>query len=64
MDGTISGAIGLLALLAGILERPEYEAAELASGRHGFALSVLGELWADPAWIAPLDALGGQTDPE
>jgi hypothetical protein len=63
-DGTIEGAIGPLALLAGILESPEYEAAELASGRHGFALSVLGDLWADPEWIAALDALAGQTDPE
>jgi hypothetical protein len=63
-DGTISGAIGPLALLAGILESPEYEAAELASGRHGFALSVLGELWANSEWIAALDALAGQTDPE
>jgi hypothetical protein len=62
--GTIDGAIGPIALLAGILESPEYEAAELASGRHGFALSVLGDLWADPDWIAALDALAAQTVPE
>ncbi len=62
--GTIDGAIGPMALLAGILESPEYEAAELASGRHGFALSVLGDLWADPEWIATLDALAEQTAPE
>jgi hypothetical protein len=62
--GTIDGAIGPIALLAGILESPEYEAAELASGGHGFALSVLGDLWAHPEWIAALDALAAQTDPE
>jgi hypothetical protein len=64
VDGTIDGAVGPMAMLAGILEGPEYEAAELASGRHGFALSVLGDLWAHPEWIAALDALAGQTDPE
>jgi hypothetical protein len=62
--GTIEGAVGPIALLAGILESPEYEAAELASGRHGFALSVLGNLWAHPQWIAALDALAHQTAPE
>jgi hypothetical protein len=61
--GTIEGAIGPMALLAGILESPEYEAAELASGTHGDALSVLGELWARPEWVTALDVLAERTAP-
>jgi hypothetical protein len=42
--GNVNGEIGPLATLAGIQESPEFHDAELATGRHAIALSVLGEL--------------------
>lgn len=59
--GTLQGELGPLGLLAGILESPEFHAAELATGGHGFALAVLGELWSTPAWTEALDHLAGET---
>ncbi len=56
-DGTIVGELGPLAMLAGLLEAPEFHAAELATGRHSFALAVLGELWANGTWTNALDEL-------
>ena len=42
-DGTLNGDLGPLALLAGILESPEFHAAEVATGgrvvRHGTIIS-------------------------
>ena len=61
--GTLQGELGPLGLLAGIVEIPEFHAAELATGRHGFALAVVGELWADPVWIQALEQLAGETAP-
>ena len=61
--GSLKGELGPLTLLAGILELPEFHAAELATGRHGFALAVVGELWANPAWIDGLEQLARETTP-
>ncbi len=59
--GTIDGALGPITMLAGILEAPEFRAADLASGRQGFALATLGELWADERWTAALEQLAGDS---
>ncbi len=61
--GTIEGELGPLGLIAGIMESPEFRAAELATGRQGFALSVLGELWSHPAWVAGLERLAAEITP-
>jgi hypothetical protein len=61
--GTLQGELGPLGLLAGIIEIPEFHAAELATGGHGFALAVVGELWASSAWIQGLEQLAGETAP-
>ncbi len=58
--GSIDGALGPMTMLAGLLEAPEFRAADLASGRQSFALATLGELWADEAWIAALDGLAAE----
>lgn len=52
-DGRVTGEVGALAMLAGISESPEFEAAQIATGRHAFALATLGELDATPeyAWV-------------
>jgi hypothetical protein len=55
--GSIEGALGPITMLAGILDAPEFRAADLATGRHGFALATLGELWADNTWTAALEHL-------
>jgi hypothetical protein len=55
--GSIDGALGPITMLAGILDAPEFRAADLATGRQGFALATLGELWADDMWIAALEHL-------
>ena len=60
--GSIVGELGPLAMLAGLLEAPEFHAAELATGRHSFALAVLGELWANETWINALHELAAQTE--
>jgi hypothetical protein len=59
--GTLQGELGPLGLLAGILESPEFHAAELATGRHGFALAVMGELWSNPVWTEALEQLAAET---
>jgi hypothetical protein len=59
--GTLQGDLGPLGLLAGILESPEFHAAELATGGHGFALAVIGELWSNPVWTEALERLAGET---
>jgi hypothetical protein len=56
-DGTVEGEMGPLALLAGIVESPEYRAAELATGRHPYALAVLGELDADERYASAFQQL-------
>jgi hypothetical protein len=61
--GTVQGELGPLGMLAGMLESPEFHAAELATGRHGFALAVIGELWSNPVWIEALDHLASATAP-
>ncbi len=58
--GTIEGDLGPLAMLGGLLEEPAFRAADLATGRHAFALATLGELWADENWIAALDRLAAE----
>jgi hypothetical protein len=60
-NGTVQGELGPLALLAGILESPEFHAAEIATGGHGFALAVLGELWSNAVWTDALEQLAGET---
>jgi hypothetical protein len=42
--GRVEGELGPLAMLAGIAESPEFNAAQRATGRHALALAVLGEL--------------------
>jgi hypothetical protein len=59
--GSIDGALGPITMLAGILEAPEFRAADLASGRQGFALATLGELWADPRWTGALEHLAADS---
>jgi hypothetical protein len=60
-EGTIRGDIGPLALLAGILEGPEFHAAELATGNHAYSLTVLGQLQTNPAWVEGIDRLAEMT---
>jgi hypothetical protein len=55
--GSVTGEIGPLAALAGILESPEFHAAELATGRHALALAVLGELDSDPMFASAMEQL-------
>ena len=59
----VKGAEGALALLAGILESPEFHRAELACGRARSVLAVLGEVSADPAFSAAMDELRSITGP-
>jgi hypothetical protein len=59
--GSIDGALGPMAMLAGICEAPEFHAAEVASGRHAFALATLGELWSDDRWTGALEHLAADT---
>ena len=59
--GTVQGELGPLGLLAGLLEAPEFHAAELATGDHGFALAVIGELWVTAEWLDALEQLAGET---
>lgn len=55
--GAVKGDLGGLAALAGIVESPEFHAAELATGRHSIALSVLGELDAHDTFAAAMRVL-------
>jgi hypothetical protein len=55
--GAITGAVGPLATLAGIMESPAWHAAELASGRHALALAVLGEFDANPTFASAMKEL-------
>lgn len=59
----VKGSEGALALLAGILESPEFHRAELACGRSAQALAVLGEVSADPNYAATMDELRTITGP-
>jgi hypothetical protein len=59
--GTIEGEMGPLALMAGIVESPEYRAAELATGRHPYALAVLGELDANDLYAAAFLQLASES---
>lgn len=61
-QGSVRGDIGALAALAGIFESPEFHAIEVASGRHAFALGVLGLLDADRAYADALTDLGSGTE--
>jgi hypothetical protein len=61
--GSIDGALGPITMLAGILDAPEFRAADLATGRHAFALATLGELWADDAWTGALEHLAADDPP-
>jgi hypothetical protein len=62
-DGRVEGSIGAMALLAGLMESPEYEDAERAAGRHAIALATLGELRATPAVAGLLHDLLTETQP-
>jgi hypothetical protein len=62
--GTIEGELGPMAMLAGILESPEFQAAENATDRHSYALGALGALDADPAFTAAMEQLAAETDAE
>ncbi|HEX4776884.1 MAG TPA: hypothetical protein VFW74_08940 [Acidimicrobiia bacterium] len=55
--GAVKGDLGGLAALAGIVESPEFHAAELATGRHSIALSVLGELDAHETFATAMRVL-------
>jgi hypothetical protein len=59
--GTVTGEIGPLAALAGIIESPEFHAAEVATGRHALALAVLGELTADSMFASAMKQLTRET---
>ena len=59
----VKGSEGALALVAGIVESPEFHAAELACGRSAFALAALGEIQADPGYGASLEELQAMTGP-
>jgi hypothetical protein len=60
--GTVNGDIGPLALIDGLLEDPAFHAAELATGRHAFALAALGELRNHDIWTNAFAQLGTETD--
>lgn len=60
-DGSVDGDIGPLAALAGILEDTAFQAAERATGRHAYALAVLGELDAEPAFADAMTRLAAET---
>lgn len=60
---TAQGAEGALALLGGISESPEFQAAERACGRSGTALGVLGEVGAGTAYRSTMAALAEITGP-
>jgi hypothetical protein len=59
--GSVEGELGALAALAGILESPEFHAAELATGRHALALAVLGDLDSDAGYQAAIAELDRRT---
>lgn len=59
--GAVSGEMGPLAALDGIVESPEYRDAELATGPHMLALAALGELDADSTYRTALEGLVAAT---
>lgn len=59
--GNVAGEEGALALLGGISESPEFRRAEMACGRSGLALGVLGEVHGDPTHAAVLADLVAMT---
>jgi hypothetical protein len=62
--GSLEGEIGPMALLAGILEHPAFEAAERATNDHGYVLGALGRLDADPSYTQAMEQLAAATDAE
>jgi hypothetical protein len=63
-DGArVSGEEGAIALLGGMSESPEFRTAELACGRSGLVLGVLGEIYADSDRREALLALASETGP-
>jgi hypothetical protein len=62
--GSIDGDIGPMAMLAGILESPEFHAAERATSSHSAALGGLGLLDADPDFTNACEQLAAVTDAE
>jgi hypothetical protein len=62
--GSIEGDIGPLAMLAGVLESPEFHTAEQATSPHAYALGGLGVLDADPDFTSACERLASATDAE
>jgi hypothetical protein len=62
--GSIDAEIGPLAMLAGVLESPEFHEAEQATGGHSHALGGLGRLDADPEFTHASEQLAARTDDE
>jgi hypothetical protein len=62
--GSIEGELGPLAMLAGVLESPEFHAAEQATSTHSVALGGLGLLDADPEYTQACERLAAITDAE
>jgi hypothetical protein len=62
--GTIEAEIGPLAMLAGVLESPEFHEAEQATSGHSYALGGLGLLDADPEFTNASEQLASRTDPD
>ena len=52
--GTVAGEQGPLALVGGLSESPEFRRAEMACGRSGLVLGVLGEVHGNPTHTASL----------
>ncbi len=60
--GTVEADLGPLAMLAGLLESPEFHDAEQATSGHSYALGGLGLLDADAAFTRASEALAAGTD--
>jgi hypothetical protein len=60
--GSIEGELGPLAMLAGVLESPEFHLAEQATSTHAVALGGLGLLDADPEYAKASEDLAAITD--
>jgi hypothetical protein len=61
--GRVQGDVGPLALLAGLLDSPEFHAAELACGRSGLVLAHLGEATKSAAFAAAMATVATETQP-
>ena len=60
-EGSVDGAIGPMAMLAGITESPEFHDAELAGGRRPIALAALGEVAATEAFQVAWHTLAAES---